>query len=401
MSPDHPLRRLGAILAVGPVAADRAAALTAPDLDWPRLVQVAGQHLVTPSLANALRRHRLLDGLPVEIRDYLDGMRDLNRLRNRELRAALIDIARALNLLGIEPLLLKGANALLADDYPGAADRVIGDLDLGVPPGREAVAVSALRDLGYRPPPVTGAAGPLLPWEGRPVSHHHPPLLHPTRPVKVELHRRLLYNRRDDARLQVDLTATPHRLASGAVVRVPDAGTRLLHNFLHAQINDRLRRLRCLNLRQLLDFAALAQRHPEALTPALLARLRPRRRRAFLEYLAQAEDWLGLAYPPALPRAWSARRELWLQERVLTRAGWRRLFVLLDAAARLPPRLARLPLRLILTPGWLPWRLRLWRAERSPQTGMVPPALDQVGQGGVKPGRESRGSAARRGLPGV
>ena len=68
-----------------------------------------------------------------------------------------------------------------------------------------------------------------------------------------------------------------------------------------------------------------------------------------------------LAYPPGLPRAASARRELWLQGRVLTSAGWRRLFVALDTAAGLPPRLARLPLRLVLTPGWLPWRLRAWR----------------------------------------
>jgi hypothetical protein len=141
---------------------------------------------------------------------------------------------------------------------------------------------------------------------------------------------------------------------------VPDPGTRLLHNFLHAQISDRLRRRRRLNLRQLLEFAALAQWHPEVLTPALLGRLRHRRRRAFLEYLAQAEHWLGLAYPPGLPRAPSAGRELWLQGRVLTSVGWRRLFTVLENGAILILRLGRLPLRLVLTPSWLPWRLRVW-----------------------------------------
>ena len=134
MSPTHPVRLLGAVLAVRPGPVDLAAALTAADLDWPSLIRTAGQHLVTPSLADACRRQGLFDPLPAEVRDYLDGIRDLNRLRNRDLRAALTAIARALDPLGIRPLLLKGANALLPDQYPGAEDRVLGDLDLGVPP---------------------------------------------------------------------------------------------------------------------------------------------------------------------------------------------------------------------------------------------------------------------------
>jgi hypothetical protein len=374
MNPSHPVRLLATALAVGPVVPDRLAALSTSDLDWPRLLRTAGAHLVTPSLAEAWRRQGWFDDLPAAVRDYLDGIRELNRLRNRDLLAALVEIARALNPLGIEPLLLKGANALRPDDYPGAADRVLGDLDLWVPPARVVAAAATLRDLGYRPNALA-ATCPNLPWDAA-RQHHAPALLHPLCPVKVELHRRLLAHRRDDAWLQAGLTTTTHALAPGARVQVPDAGTRLLHNFLHAQITDRQHRLRCLNLRQLLEFAALAQRHPEALTPALLARLRPRRRRAFLEYLAQAEDWLGLAYPPALPRTASVRRELWLQERVLTRPGWRRALTALDVAARLPPRFGRLPLRLLLTPGWLPWRLRVWRAGRSGAMGEPPVAAD-------------------------
>ena len=96
MSPNHPLRLLGAVLAVlavRPVLA-LGAALAAADLDWRPLNRTAGQHLVTPSLADACRRQGLFDRLPAEVRDYLDGIRDLNRLRN---------LAQAEHWLGLGP----------------------------------------------------------------------------------------------------------------------------------------------------------------------------------------------------------------------------------------------------------------------------------------------------------
>jgi hypothetical protein len=50
--------------------------------------------------------------------------------------------------------------------------------------------------------------------------------------------------------------------------------------------------------------------------------------------------------------------QLWLQQRVMTRRGWRWFFAGVDFAATLPPRLYRLPLRLVLTPGWLLCKLK-------------------------------------------
>ena len=80
--------------------------------------------------------------------------------------------------------------------------------------------------------------------------------------------------------------------------------------------------------------------------------------------MAQAEGWLGLTYPEAIPRSPHAERELWLIRQAQTRANWRRLFAAVDYLRRLPPRVARLPLRLVLTPAWLPAKLKSLRKNR-------------------------------------
>jgi len=62
----------------------------------------------------------------------------------------LIAVAQLLDHIDVEPILLKGAIALLPDQYPGAEDRVIGDLDLLLPVDRIDEASEALRKTGYR-----------------------------------------------------------------------------------------------------------------------------------------------------------------------------------------------------------------------------------------------------------
>ncbi|MBV5274925.1 MAG: nucleotidyltransferase family protein [Lamprocystis purpurea] len=289
-----PLAHLRACLAVGDTASPTlVAAITGRQIDWRQVCWQAGTHLVTPSLAGALRRKALIHLLPCEARSYLDEMQALNQNRSRMLCTALGQIADRLNRIDIAPLLLKGANALLPDQYDGAEDRVIGDLDLLVPENRIEPATQAIRDLGYRQVEQDN----LLPGEGK-DKHHSSPLLHRSLPIKVELHRRIQSDQRDDAHLMRGLESKRITLPDGPMIQTPDTETRLLHNFLHAQISDRQRRRRLLNLRQLLEFAALAQWQAETLDwSAMRQRLRPSRRQAFAEYLAQAECWLGLAYP--------------------------------------------------------------------------------------------------------
>jgi hypothetical protein len=318
---------------------------------WPELLQRAGTHLVTPSLAGTLADAGVLAALPEPVRDYLQTIRDLNGARNRTLYAELARIAAALNSVGIEPQLLKGAVALLPKQYPGAADRVIGDLDLRVPAKRYPEAAAAVRALGYRP-----TEGVVLDLR---YHHHGTVLLHPSAAVAVELHVRSLRDPTDSALLEAGIRVAAVRLHDGGPrVGVADAGTRLLHNFLHGQIGDLAHHCQHLNLRSLLELARLADHHRAEIDwPALLGRLQPPHQRAFRLYLMAAAHWLGAPYPEVVGRPVGGERAI---ERIALGQSspfWYHLFGTVGQLRILPRRL--------LTPGWLGIKLRtLWLAAR-------------------------------------
>ena len=325
-----------------------------PDLDWQSLCYTASQQLVTPALAGSLARRGLLGCLPAEARDYLEAVRYLNQERNRQFQGELERVAARLNGLGIEPLLLKGGIALLADQYPGAGDRVLGDLDFIVPASQFEAVYAALEEIGY-------ATGPIPAWQDQSLHHHGWPLFHPTLPVKLEVHRRILLNERDSDRLMAQVCRETVMLpGNGSRVQIPDPASRLLHNFVHAQINDRLHAMQRICLRQLLEFVSLRAYFGNRLDwPALWQRVPARQQRAFAHYLLVGEELFGQAWPPELPRPRDGRRALLLWRLALESPGWQRVFnryAQLLTVNTLPKRLARLP-RKLLSPGWIGYKV--------------------------------------------
>ncbi|MEI6333567.1 MAG: nucleotidyltransferase family protein [Methylococcaceae bacterium] len=337
-------------------ATDLPERLAAATVDWRGLTWLAGCCLVTPSLAGALQRKGLFDLLPEEVQDYLHTLQSLNRERNQTLREQLVIIAGALNRIGIQPVLLKGAITLTSGQYRGAEDRVIGDLDLLVPDLLMEAATEALICLGYRL--EDKGSQWLLPSHFQ-QQHHGFPLIHPELPVKVELHRRIQSHQGDDARLCQQLITVPFSFDEGSTALIPDVATRLLHNMLHCQISDGQRLKKALNLRQLLEFAALAQHQTTSLdTRSLLNRLRPQRQAILAEYWAQAEHWFRTPYPDTLLRSAHQARQLWLLEWVATQPGWHRLFTCFDWLSHIPARLSNLFIKLWLMPGYFPVKIR-------------------------------------------
>ncbi len=215
---DRPRRRGGTL-------ADQ---IAAGQVSWERLVEVSSHHLVTPALLTAFDRQRLT--IPDDLRQFLNDLRDLNAQRNEALSVQVDELGRALNELGIEPVLLKGAAHLYSGLYDHPGDRVLGDLDVLIPAEAAREAYLALVKVGYQ--------GYFQTKPGDPYHDHHhlPPLEHHARKAAVELHLEPVNQRYRDVLGAAEMRAEATALESAtARLRRPSLTHQLIQNILHCQ----------------------------------------------------------------------------------------------------------------------------------------------------------------------
>lgn len=261
-----PALRLARLLAAG-TAAEPGPAPPLPPEALPGLLAAADRHLAVPTLAGSLRRLELTAGLPMELAELLETLREANAARERALRKTLVTVAAALNAARIEPVLLKGANRLLDGLYPEPGLRFMGDLDLLVESEALPAAVAALEAQGWRPDPTR-------PLEDRAFAHQAPPLRHPGLPGLVELHRAPSDGAGGRLLPAADMRARAARVTvDGAIVRVPTLLDQLVHVTAHAQLHHGGRWTGRLHLRDGLDSFRLLHRGGQEAQAALLERL--------------------------------------------------------------------------------------------------------------------------------
>jgi hypothetical protein len=222
-----------------------AARIRSGAVDWNRLMLIATGHYLAPSLCGALERRGLWDLAPAEFREILQATDLLNRERNALHYEQLIAVTRQLNSSGIEPMLLKGAICLLPGQFTGAGGRVLSDLDLLVPEDRAEDALHSIMDIGYAYDP-----GMYL---GQFEHHHHlPPLYHPQQGIRIEIHKDVFHARLKPILSARDMWPRARPVEFGeARGFVPDSYMRLLHNVVHARLEDRHHRDFKLEMRQL------------------------------------------------------------------------------------------------------------------------------------------------------
>lgn len=314
--------------------------------DWHKVLRCAGQHNVAPALYSALNSTGLLHRLPDDCAEYLHAVWSLTRQRNRMLRQALVTACSHLNLIGITPLLLKGAAGLVPKgEYPGSSDRIMADLDLLVPVDRLENAQNTLQQAGYAPM-----------YHGRRAEYirknnimHDIPLRAADAPVRIELHRHVSKT----GTISLDSVwrrAATVQLQEAAIIVLPDPTFRVLHNFVHHQFDHNGFARNLLDLRRLYEFVLLCRTWDQEIRYAELSSLCEEKRisAAWQAYQLSAQRLFGL---PLKNPVSSYARYKDAQVRLYTHFSklhwWEHWF---GRACRLPKRL--------VTPSWYPLKYR-------------------------------------------
>jgi hypothetical protein len=196
------------------------------DEDWFALFAVANRqrHRLVPALRGILSRADIASAVPPDARDYLELIAQANERRNTAVRGELLRVIAVLNDASVEPMLLKGAAALM-DGRRAVAGRLVGDLDLLVPEGHEAAALAALREAGFQeiaPPEVSHTIADLERLGAHASIDLHREVLEP--PFRNLLSAAELFSRAD--RLDTD----------GLLYTLPSLQDHALHSMLHAQV---------------------------------------------------------------------------------------------------------------------------------------------------------------------
>lgn len=232
--------------------------------EWERILRLSGAHLVTPHLRWALRQQGLYAELPADVADYLDAVYTLNLERNLACESQLEQLISLLGTVGVQPVLLKGAAAIVGGLYPTDGERMISDLDILVPAGRLSDILEKLHGAGYHPMEFDRELVESGDWEA--LSHHYPPLVSPGLPAALELHLQpvdLAFGELlPGEEVLQDAVTLKWR---GKDCLIPSAVHFLAHNVIHSFLVNTQGKLEKISLRQLFEFARASRGYPDEL----------------------------------------------------------------------------------------------------------------------------------------
>jgi hypothetical protein len=290
------------------------------DVEWMSVLELANKALVTPQIYSAALQTGTVSQMPAEVRTFLHEVWRRNRERNRRLFIQLREALSALNSVGIEPTLLKGAAQWAALGRPPEHDRILTDLDLLVSAEDAAAAVSALEAAGFA-------------TRGRydePSSYVAAELARPDDVGLIDLHRRPP-GPEGLARAAMALPGQTMRVSwDGVRAKAPSPALQVFLLVLHDQFQDGGYWRGEFVLRHLLEIAALS-RQPGGVDWSVVAKLAPTRlvRNATDAQLLAAATICGALAPKTARRPWVRLQHA----RLRAQFGWPHLnplFVLLS-----------------------------------------------------------------------
>jgi len=195
--------------------------------EWDRLVRIARMGSVASLLHACYEAAGALDLLPGPVARQLRSERTIAEYRIGMTRWNLQHLTVVLGSLETELILLKGS-AYVAQDSPWGRGRMTSDVDLLVRASGIGRAETALRAAGWRFGEITDYDERYF----REWSHELPPLMHPERPLPVDLHHTILpvtSRLRPDAEALIEASVA----LPGTPFRVLAPHDQLLHTCCH------------------------------------------------------------------------------------------------------------------------------------------------------------------------
>lgn len=227
--------------------------IAANDIEWQKFVALCSNHLILPVIYLKFLKHGILEYLPEELSEYLKDIYELNLSRNKQILIQLQEITAILNKGNIYPVFLKGAAHLLDELYSDTGERILGDIDFLVPEKDYLPSARLLENDGY------AFYTPIMLFHVIEKMKHYPALSKQGCPAFLEIHRLLTEkNLRWFNPAITDKDKRTVKMLKGCYVLSDHH--KIIHNFVHAQLNHDGHIKGIVSFRDLYDLYLLSKR---------------------------------------------------------------------------------------------------------------------------------------------
>jgi len=222
--------------------------LPSPDFPWEQFVFMGSNHLVLPALYHKFRICKMLGLFPLELRQHLAGIFEMNDTRNQQIVQEILYLNTLFRNKNIDPVFMKGAASLLSGVYSHSAERMLSDIDCLIPPKSMNDAVHLLVDEGYNHEDYRSEDLPFM---------HHFPSLSKEEAARIDLHylpvtpKYIRYMENWEQRVRTI------ELEDGAIAKVPGSEDMIRINFLHSQLQDHGDYFAAVSMKNLYEFQRL------------------------------------------------------------------------------------------------------------------------------------------------
>ena len=222
-------------------------------MDFGTFVKVADNHLVLQSIYPKLEKHKLLNYIPEELTGHLKNVFELNTERNRKILDQIKTINLWLSGEGVTPLYLKGAGNILDNLYDNPGERILHDIDFLVEEKDFQKTIDIFLKNDFHSKVV------LNPEKFGRVKHY--PLLFSEKfPAFVEIHRLPVGIRYTKAFTAEEVFKKKIKPLNNSDCFVMCDEHKIIHIFMHSQLEDKGHYYAKSSLRSLYDLLLLSKR---------------------------------------------------------------------------------------------------------------------------------------------